>query len=107
MENVKFVCQLTLSVPFNNSVGGDGIPQTVSNHPGIIQLHNLRFTQGMSLEGAVTFIRGDLVPDGYHPYPFRKDTLETMLDRLRLIMVTFVYRHSIQELQQDGTKLYF
>ena len=54
----------------------------------------------MTLEDAITFIRGSLVPDGYQPYPFRKDTQETMLDKLRSIVATFVYRHAIQELKQ-------
>lgn len=95
-----------------NKVAADGTPQTVSNHPAIpgnviVQFHNLRYTHGMTLEDAITFIRGSLVPDGYHPYPFRKDTLETMLDKLRSIVATFVYHHSIQELQQEGKKLFF
>ena len=90
-----------------NSVGADGTPQTVSNNPAIpasviVQLHNLRHAQGMTLEDAITFMRGSLIPHGYQPYPFRKDTQETMLDKLRSIVATFVYRHTIQEFQQEG-----
>ena len=90
-----------------NSVGADGTPQTVSNNPAIpgsviVQLHNLRHAQGMTLEDAITFIRGSLLPHGYQPYPFRKDTQETMLDKLRSIVATFVYRHTIQEFKQEG-----
>lgn len=90
-----------------NSVGADGTPQTVSNHPAIpanmiILLHNLRYAQGMTLEDAITFIRGSLVPDGYQPHTFRKDTPETMLDKLRSIVATCVYRHTIHEFKQKG-----
>lgn len=45
-------------------------PQTAANHPAIpgeviLRLHNLRFAEGMTLEDAVTVIRGGLLPDGY------------------------------------------
>ena len=92
MDKINFTLKTSL-----NSVGADGTAQTVSNQPAIpgnviIQLHNLRYAQGMTLEDTITFIRGSLVPDGYQPYPFRKDT----------IVATFVYQHAIQELKQDG-----
>jgi len=49
----------------------------------------------MSLVDAVTFPRHQLVPAGYHPYPFRTDTDETFLDKLRSITATFRYRKKI------------
>ena len=84
-----------------------GTPQTNANHPAIptevvIQLHNLQFVEGMTLEDAVTVIRGSFVPDGYEPYPFRKATPESLLDKLRSIVATFAYRHTTKELQQEG-----
>ena len=80
---------------------------TTSNNPAvppdvIFELHNLRYTHCMRLENASTFIRRSLVRDGYEPYPLKRDTPETLLDKLRLVMATFVYQHSIQELLQQG-----
>ena len=84
-----------------------GIPMTASNHPAIpadivLQLHNLRFAEGMILEDAVTANRGSLVPEGYAPYPFRKDTPESLLDKLRSIVATFVYKHAVSKMRQEG-----
>ena len=84
-----------------------GTPQTAANHPAIpgeviLRLHNLRFAEGMTLEDAVTVIRGGLVPDGYEPYPFRKNTPESLLDKLRSIVATYMYRRTIKELQLEG-----
>ena len=50
----------------------------------------------MSLEDAVTFIRGKLVPDGYTPFPFRRDTPESFLDKLRSVVATNQFRHEVQ-----------
>lgn len=81
--------------------------QTAANHPAIpgeviLRLHNLRFAEGMTLEDAVTVIRGGLLPDGYEPYPFRKNTPESLLDKLRSIVATYMYSHTIKELQLEG-----
>ena len=40
----------------------------------ILELHNLRYTHCMRLENDSTFIRRSLVPDGYEPYPLKRDT---------------------------------
>lgn len=50
----------------------------------------------MSLEDAVTFVRGKLVPDGYTPFPFRRDTPESFLDKLRSVVATNQFRHEVQ-----------
>lgn len=68
----------------------------------IVELHNLRYMHSMTLEDAVTSIHRSLVPDSYDSYPFKRDTPEITLDKLRLIMAMFVYRHSIQELLQQA-----
>ena len=83
-----------------------GTPQTAANHPAIpgeviLRLYNLRFAEGMTLEDAVTVIRSDLVPEGYEPYPFCKNTPESLLDKLRSIVATYMYRHTIKELQLE------
>ena len=82
-------------------------PQTAANHPAIpaeviLRLHNLRFAEGMTLEDAVTDIRGGLVPNVYEPYPFRKDTPKSLLDKLRSIVATYMYQHTVKELHQEG-----
>ena len=84
-----------------------GTPQTAANHPAIpgeviLRLYNLRFAEGMTLEDAVTVIRGDLVPERYEPYPSRKNTPESLLDKLRSIVATYMYRHAIKKLQLEG-----
>lgn len=56
----------------------------------------------MSLEDAVTFIRGKLVPAGYTPYPFRTNTEESFLDKLRSIVATYTFRNAIMELKAEG-----
>lgn len=56
----------------------------------------------MSLEDSITNIRGSLVPPGYSPYPFRTNTRESLLDKLRSIVATFTYRKRVQELKEQG-----
>lgn len=49
----------------------------------------------LSLEDSLKNIRSSLVPEGHTPYPFRKNTDESLLDMLRSIVATYVYRDSI------------
>lgn len=56
----------------------------------------------MSLEDAVTFVRSKLVPAGYSPYPFRRDTPESLLDKLRAIVATFKFRAAIDYWKERG-----
>ena len=67
----------------------------------IMALHQLR-TGGMSLEDAITNIRGKLVPDGYIPYPFCTNNPETLLDKLRSIAATYQFRHIVQYWKDHG-----
>lgn len=67
----------------------------------ILQLDEL-INSGLSLEDAVTFIRGKLVPAGYTPYPFRTNTEESFLDKLRSIVATYTFRNAIMELKAEG-----
>ncbi|KAJ7358927.1 carbohydrate binding [Desmophyllum pertusum] len=46
----------------------------------ILEMHRLQAC-GLSLEDAITNIRGSLVPPGYTPYPFRTNTEESLLDK--------------------------
>ena len=58
----------------------------------------------MNLEDAVTCTRGKLIPPGYTTYPFRKNTDESLLNKLRSIVETF--RSHVKDPQQgvDFTK---
>ena len=73
------------------------IPDTV-----ILQLHQLRTVDKMSLEDAVTHIRGSLVPQGYSPYPFRRDTPESLLDKLRSVVATYRFRALVNYWKEKG-----
>ena len=68
----------------------------------IFQLSELRNNQMMSLEDAITFIRGKLVPEGYMPYPFRRDTPESLLDKLRSVVATYQFRYDVQYWKGKG-----
>ena len=57
---------------------------------------------GLSLEDSITNIRGSLVPPGYSPYPFRANTEESLLDKLRSIVATYTYRKRVQEFKEQG-----
>lgn len=57
---------------------------------------------GNSIEDAITFVRGQLVPNGYQAYPFRRNTPESLLDKLRSLVATYIFRHTIHELKQTG-----
>ena len=71
-------------------------PNPAIPHDVIFQLSELRNNQIMSLEDAITFIRGMLVPEGYMPYTFRRDTPESLLDKLRSIVATYQFRYDVQ-----------
>lgn len=96
------------SLPFLKSYSKSCLLVDVNGHPivarpnpaiprsVIFQMSDLRNNQMMSLEDAVTFIRGKLVPDGYTPFPFRRDTPESFLDKLRSVVATNQFRHEVQ-----------
>jgi len=47
-------------------------------------------------------VRLALVPDGYQPYPFRANTPESYLDKLRSLAATQTFRQTIRYLQESG-----
>ena len=61
----------------------------------ILSLHNLQIQNYWTIEDAVTHVRAKLVPDGYTPYPFRRETPETFLDKLRSLVATCYFRHMV------------
>lgn len=57
---------------------------------------------GLSVEDAITFVRGELVPDGYVPYTYRRNVPESLTDKLRSILATCIFRASISHWQAQG-----
>lgn len=49
-----------------------------------------------------TNIRGNQVPEGYTPFPFRRDTQESLLDKLRSVVATCRFRATIEYWKQRG-----
>lgn len=74
----------------------DAIP-----HDVITKLFDLQFEDNLSLQDAIANIRGSLVPDGYTPWPFKRDTPESMLDMLRFIVGTYEFCHTIKSLYEE------
>lgn len=68
----------------------------------ILQLHQLRTGDGLSLEDAVTNVRGNFVPQGYSPFPFRRYTPESLLDKLRSIVATYRFRVIVSYWKERG-----
>ncbi|KAK3717701.1 hypothetical protein QZH41_009789 [Actinostola sp. cb2023] len=75
----------------------EAMPKTV-----IQELHYLRLNNGWSMEDAVTYLRGKLVPPEYTPFPFRANTPESYLDKLRSLVATYRFRHTLKQFQEDG-----
>lgn len=93
-----------IHVLFSAALDGSPVvarPNSVIPNHVILELDEL-INGGLCLEDAVTYIRGRLVPAGYTPYPFRKNTEESLLDKLRSVVATYTFRHRIRELQEEG-----
>jgi hypothetical protein len=56
----------------------------------------------MSLEDAITYLRGNLVPAGHTPYSFSPNVPESLLDKLRSLVGTYTYRGILDEYQAAG-----
>ena len=88
-------------------VAPDGKPVVTLPDPDIpdsviLELHRQRTEDGLSLEDAVTNIRGQQVPEGHTPYPFRRDTRESLLDKLRSVVATCRFRANIEYWKERG-----
>ena len=88
------------------SAAADGRPTVARPNSAIpdhvvVQLDEL-IHSGLSVEDAVTNIRGKLVPAGYTPYPFQKNAEESLLDKLRSLVATNTFRNRVRELQDKG-----
>lgn len=65
------------------------IPAIPSNV--ILDIHNMRMTEDMTFETA-----------GQTPHPFRRNTPESFLDKLRSVVATYLYRERIQKLKEEN-----
>lgn len=86
--------------------GENGVPTAETPNSAIpasllLEINDLQ-NSGLSFEDAVVNVRTSLVPEGYEPHSFRKDTPESFLDMLRSIVATFVYRDKIKSLHSNG-----
>ena len=96
-----------MTFPFSISVTADGEPVvSIANaHIPItvkLELFRMVTVQGMTTEDAVTCHRGSLVPSPHTAYPFRRNTPETFLDKLRSIIATYIFRNRISEWKSKG-----
>ncbi|XP_048586226.1 uncharacterized protein LOC116617329, partial [Nematostella vectensis] len=97
-ESVSRLTQHTLlSMLLSTGVDAAGRPKVSQPNRHIpdsliTELHSLRTDHNMSLEDAVTYLRGKLVPNGYSPYTFHPNTPESFLDKLRSLVGTYIYR---------------
>ena len=67
----------------------------------ITDLFNLQVRDRLSLPDAIANIRGTLIPPGYTPWPFRRDTPESMLDMLRSIVATYEFRKTVTSFKEE------
>ena len=107
IQNFLRKCQIPRTFIAFQLVGPDGKPIVALPNPDIpddviIQLNHLRTVDGMSLEDAITNIRGSLVPQGYSPCPFRRDTPESLLDKLRSLVATYKFRAIVSYWKERG-----
>jgi hypothetical protein len=47
-------------------------------------------------------VRRALVPPGYEPFPFRRETQESMTDQMCSVIATYMFRHRIEQLKIKG-----
>lgn len=80
-----------------------------NSHISVSVIHELDqiLASGLSLEDAITNLRGSLVPPGYTPYPFRSNTTESPLHKLRSTVATYTFRKRVAELKLKGVDFTF
>lgn len=90
-----------LFLPLADAPDGSPIVEMPNSDIPVSVIHDLDelLTSGLTLEDAVTNLRGSLVPPGHEPYPFRTNTAESLLDKLRSVVATYTFRKRIEELK--------
>ena len=76
------------------AVNPDGTP--IVRRPNDAQVRDR-----LSLPDAIANIRGTLIPPGYTPWPFRRDTPESMLDMLRSVVATYEFRKTVKSFFEE------
>lgn len=101
MSKATIEAMLTYAGEDENGLPVAELPNKAVPPSALLEIVEL-LNDGLTFEDAITNLRGRLVPDGYTPYPFRRDTPESTLDKYRSLMATYYYRHRIEELNQAG-----
>ena len=57
---------------------------------------------GFSRHECIAYLREHLVPPGFQPWPFRRNTPESHLDKMRSLVATYLYRCAIADWQSRG-----
>jgi hypothetical protein len=83
----------------------NGTPLMATNDPVVplcikTRLYHSIFVNHTPVRDAVDSVRRALVPDDYDPYPFRANTPESMVDKLRSIYATYQFRKEISRTQR-------
>jgi hypothetical protein len=97
---ILFFCHCLFSVV----PGGEVIPilqNSIVPQDTLRDIHTLMQT-GWTLADCVVFLRQNLVPQGVDPHPFRKNTPESYLDKLRSLVGTYYYRHTVDDYVAQG-----
>ena len=66
------------------------------------EIHDLVTIDSMTRKEAILNVRSKLVPDGYTPCTFVRNTPETFLHCLRSLVGTFSFRHMVEEYKKVG-----
>jgi hypothetical protein len=98
--NISVHCGIILVLP-------DGTPVSEEPHacipPSLLwEIHDLVTIDGMTRKEAILHVRSKLVPDGYTPCTFVRNTPETFLHCLRSLVGTFLFRHLVEEYKKVG-----
>lgn len=103
LGNIEFYIKLW-NVLFSAAPDGSPVvarPNSAIPDDVIFELDEL-LNNGLRLEDALTYMRGELVPPGYTPHPFRKNTPESLSDKLRSVVGTYTFRGMVKTLKQEG-----
>lgn len=61
----------------------------------LLEIHDLINLQGKTVNEAVSIVRQRLVPVGFEAWPYRRRTPESLVDKLRSLIGTHIYRGMI------------
>ena len=90
-----------LFLPLAAAPDGSPIVEMPNRDIPVSVIHDLDelLASGLTLDDAVTNLRGSLVPLGHEPYPFRANTAESLLDKLRSVVATYTCSRRVEELK--------